>query len=337
MVELPTARNNGILRALGELQVDVVVGFVLLVGAATSVLYVDSVVIRALFGIPLLVFLPGYALLLVLFPHTYTDTRLSQPSLVSVNRNRPGVTFVERVALSFGLSLALIPLLGVLVLSLFPQAGPATIVGLFSAFVGVGLLVGEYRRQHLTEPERYDLPVKQWYSSVVGSFSNETNTNRVVNGVLAVVVVLSVVGLGAALVAPNYGESYTDLSLVTEGSNGAFVAAGYPQALSAGNDEIYASVTNHERATTQYTLVVQLQRVETSAGSAGSASVVEYEELARVSSSVAPGETWSTNPELNPEMTGTDLRLVYLLYKGDAPEDATVENAYRSTFVWVDN
>ena len=334
MVELPIVKDNGVVRALGESQADVLAGFVILVGASMSVLYVDSVVIRAVFGIPLLVFLPGYTLLLVLFPHKYTDTRVSRPSLVTMNNNRAGVTFVERIVLSFGISLALVPLFGVLTLSVLPAASTVSIVAPLAAGIGVGLLVGEYRRLRLTKPERYTIPVKMWSTSVTNSFSADSNTSRVLNVALAVVVVLSVVGLGTALVVPNYGEAYTNLSLVTQQPNGEFVASGYPDSLSAGSSEMYASVTNHERELTRYTLVVQLQRVDTSSGTV---SVVEYEELARVSSEVAPGETWSANPELDAEMTGTDLRLVYLLYKGDAPSDAGTESAYQSTFVWVDN
>ncbi len=325
MVELPIVKDNRVVRALGESQADVLAGFVILVGASMSVLYVDSVVVRAVFGIPLLVFLPGYALLLVLFPYSSAETRVSRPSLATSNRNLAGVTFVERIVLSFGTSLALVPLFGVLYLSIVPDGGAVSVVTLLAVGVGVGLLLGVYRRLQLPKPERYSFPTKVWPA---------TGTNRALNVALAVVVVLSVVGLGAALAVPNYGETYTNLSLVTQQSNGEFVASGYPDTLSAGNSEIYATVTNHEREVTRYTLVVQLQRVETSSGSA---SVVEYEELARVSSEVAPGETWSTNPELSPEMTGSDLRLVYLLYEGDAPDNADTESAYQSTFVWVDN
>ncbi|WP_416841658.1 DUF1616 domain-containing protein [Haloferax sp. DFSO52] len=310
-------------------------GFVILLGASMSVLYVDSVLVRALFGIPLLIFLPGYALLLVLFPHKYTDTRVSRSSALTVNRNGPGVTFVERVVLAFGISLALIPLLGIFILSVFSQPSTITIVGIFAAVIGAGLFIGEYRRQRLTKTEQYTIPFRSWYTSFAESVSNQNDSNRVLTVALAFVVVLSVVGLGFALTVPNYGESYSSLSLVTQQSDGEFVAAGYPETLSSGETtEIYASVTNYEREQTRYTLVVQLQRVETSSGSV---SVVEYEELARVSQDVAPGESWTVSPELTPEMTGSELRLVYLLYKGDAPADAGTDSAYRSTYIWVNN
>ncbi|WP_191967165.1 MULTISPECIES: DUF1616 domain-containing protein [Haloferax] len=323
------------MRTLGGMQADVLAGFVILIGVSMSVLYIDSVVVRAVFGIPLLVFLPGYTLLLVLFPHDYTDTRVSRSSTVTVNRNGVGVTFTERMALSFGVSLALIPILGVFVLSVFPQLSTISLVGILATLIAIGLLVGEYRRQRLTESEQYNVPLKLWYTSVADSFSKQDDSNRVVNILLAAVVVLSVVGLGFALTVPNYGEEYSTLSLVTQQSNGEFVASGYPESLSAsGTADLYASVTNQERELTQYTLVVQLQRVDTSSGTV---SVVEYEELARVSQEVAPGETWTTNPELAPEMTGSELRLVYLLYKGDAPQDADTDSAYRSTYVWVDS
>lgn len=335
MVELPIVKNNGVMRALGDLQVDVLTGLVILVGASMSVLYANSVVVRAVFGIPLLVFLPGYALLLVLFPHTYTDTRVARPALTALNRNRTGITLVERMVLSFGISLALIPTLGLLVLSVVPQSNVGAIVGIFAMFVAAGLLAGEYRRQQLTEAERYDVPVRNWYSSLVESFTTGTPMARRLNVVLAAVVVVSVLALGFSLAVPNYGEEYTSLSLVTQQSNGEFVASGYPETLTAGETtDLFASVTNHERELTSYTLVVQLQRVDTSDGTV---RVIEHEELARVSGEVAPGETWTANPELQSEMAGSDLRLTYLLYKGDAPAVPDSESAYRSTYIWVSN
>ncbi|KTG26899.1 hypothetical protein AUR66_15560 [Haloferax profundi] len=323
------------MRALGDLQVDVLAGLVLLIGASMSVLYANSIAVRAVFGLPLLVFLPGYALLLVLFPHAYSDTRVAQPALTTPAQNRMGITVLERMVLSFGVSLAVVPTLGVVVLSLVPQPNTVAVVGIFSAVVAAFLLVGEFRRQRLSEAERYDVPVKHWYTSLVESLTTGTPTTRRLNVLLAVVVVISVLGLGYALTVPNYGEEYTSLSLLTQQSDGELVASGYPDSLSsAESTALVASVTNNEQELTEYTLVVQLQRVDTSSGTA---TIIEHEELARVSREVAPGETWTASPTLQSEMTGSDLRLTYLLYKGDAPDETSAESAYRSTYIWVSN
>ena len=34
-------------------------------------------------------------------------------------------------------------------------------------------------------------------------------------------------------------------------------------------------------------------------------------------------------------MAGENLRLTFLLYRGQAPQDTTVENAYRELHLWV--
>ncbi|QOS13585.1 MULTISPECIES: DUF1616 domain-containing protein [Haloferax] len=335
MVEIPVAKNTGLRRVLGALPADIVVGLAILVGASLSVVYVHSVVVRAVFGIPLLVFLPGYAFLLVLFPHDYSDPRTARPALRTTERPRTGITFLERTVLSFGVSLALVPVFGILLLAIAPRVDSVTVVTGFGAGIAVVLVLGEYRRRQLRTTERYVFPIRSGAESVVASFTTGATLNRRLNAVLAVLILVSVVSFGYALTVPNSGEEYTSLSLVTRQSDGEYVASGYPESLSTeGNAELFVSTTNHERELTRYTVVVQLQRVETTSDSV---SVVEYEELGRASQAVPPGETWVTSPELRAEMTGTGLRLVYLLYKGDVPKRPTAENAYRSTHIWVSN
>lgn len=54
----------------------------------------DSTALRIIFGIPLVLFLPGYALIAALFP------------------GKNDLDTIERIALSFGLSIAIVPLIG---------------------------------------------------------------------------------------------------------------------------------------------------------------------------------------------------------------------------------
>ncbi|WP_410767593.1 DUF1616 domain-containing protein [Haloferax sp. DFSO60] len=332
MVELPNKERNRLLRVLGHSSVDVSVGLLLLVGASLSLLYFGSWSLRALFGLPVLLFLPGYTLLLVLFPADHS-TSVSTVSDVNVRTAPTNIDLTERLVLSFGMSLALIPILGLVFLQFGQSLGAVALVGLFFVLIAIGLLFGEYRRQQLPESERYSLPVARWLTGVSTALTAEDTAQRGINIALAFAIILAVSSLGYALVVPNTAEQYSSMSLLTQQSNGEFVASNYPSSLTtAQEDDLFVSVTNHEGAATTYTLVVELQRVDTSTGEL---RIIEAQELARTSQSVASGETWTANPTIQPGLTGTDLRLVYLLYKGDAPASPDEENAYRSTYIWV--
>lgn len=45
---------------------------------------------------------------------------------------------------------------------------------------------------------------------------------------------------------------------------------------------------------------------------------------------------WAQELAVSDELTGDDLRLVFLLYDGPVPDTPTRENAYRSVHLWVD-
>ena len=53
--------------------------------------------IRIVLGLPFILFIPGYVLVFALFPTKKTDR---------------GIDIIERIALSFGLSIAVVPLIG---------------------------------------------------------------------------------------------------------------------------------------------------------------------------------------------------------------------------------
>jgi uncharacterized membrane protein len=50
---------------------------------------------------------------------------------------------------------------------------------------------------------------------------------------------------------------------------------------------------------------------------------------------LAQGETWTEEYGITPTMEGERLRLVFLLYEGEPPANPTLENAYRSSRLWV--
>ena len=84
-------------------------------------------VIRIILGLPFLLFIPGYLLGFALFP---------------LRKKNDGIDTIERIALSFALSLAVVPIIG-LVLNFTPwglQIVPI-FLSLFGFIIGVGVIV----------------------------------------------------------------------------------------------------------------------------------------------------------------------------------------------------
>ncbi len=305
-----------------------VIGFAVI--ADLVVLMVDRPPIRAVFGFPLLLFFPGYAILTVLFP--------GQPRRSRYNTFDPlsrSISGVERVALSFGISLALIPPIALVFWTVNDQGfGVRAILWVFTAIITLGMIYGTYRRFRLPMRDRYRIPVSHWMS--------ELRTNGFSGGVigtllrigLAISVILAVGTLGYAVLVPNQSASYTNTSLLTRGPTGDLTAANYSNAMAENGGNLILSIENNEKESVSYTVVVKIQRVETNGQQT---SVNSSDELKRLQTTVVDGETDYLSHTVSPSMNGENLRLQYLIYKGDPPAVTTASNAYQTLFIWVDN
>ena len=103
------------------------------------VVLAPSIVVRIIFGLPFVLFFPGYSLILALFP----------------KKDRIGN--IERVALSFGLSIAVVPLIG-LILNYTPW-GITLYSTLYSVagFIFAMSLVAWLRLRGLYDSERFSI------------------------------------------------------------------------------------------------------------------------------------------------------------------------------------
>jgi uncharacterized membrane protein len=308
-------------------------------------------------GVPLLLFVPGYALVSLLFPGAPPDdvadrNGVGKPDATmdavavpdatpdaATERNvaairQHGLSGVERVALGFGFSVALLPILGIAL-----AASPWTIdpwpVLLSVSALAVSCSVGAAIRRFRRPPDRrFSVPVRAWLGKGRAALVGGSTVESALNLGLAVAVVVSVAAIGFAVAAPGPGQSYTSVSLLAQNETGELVAADYPRNFeSGGSKPLVVEVTNHEGEQVQYSVVVELQRVRERGD--GGAKVVQDRQLATFTPTVAGGETWRTTHEVTPTMTGEDMRLVYLVYKGEPPQDPTTSNAYRYVHVWV--
>lgn len=301
--------------------------------------------VRILLGLPFVLFIPGYALIAALFPgggeleiasedETATETGTDQEDIVDGPVSESGISGLERVAFSFGTSIAIVPLVG-LVLNFTPWG--IRLVPIMVALSGVTLVllgVAAWRRRQLPEEDRFRVPYQEWGTATWAELRYpETRTDGALNILLIVSLLVALGSVGYAVGVPKSGEQFTEFYLLTENEDRELVADDYPTNFTAGESQsLYLGISNHEQEQVEYSVVVELQDVHFENNS----TIVESQtELRRFQKRVAANETWQLNHTISPEMTGDRLRLTYLLYKGDVPANPTVENAYRETHLWI--
>lgn len=285
---------------------------------------------RTILGLPLLVFVPGYAVLAVLFPRHRDGTAPRAFAGVADG----ALTSFERIALSFGVSLALLPPLALVIEVFAAGFGPWTILGGVNAFIIASLVAAAIRRFTIYETEGFDEPRSVLLTWLHTRLTSGSRLDRGLFAVLMVAAVLATSTLAVGLVAPGDGESYTNVAMLTEDEDGELTTAGYPTNLTAGEPVDYViAIENHEGQQVEYTLIGELQRVDRTNDSV---TVVEESEVVRRSRTVRDNRSWLADVSVDPTMTGDDLRLAFMVYVGEPPDNGRVDTAAEYVHVWVD-
>lgn len=293
--------------------------------------------LRVVFGLPFVLFLPGYAFIAALFPEAGESPTFDEDAVDSTERHSSregGIDGLERVALSFGTSIAIVPLLG-LVLNFTPwgiRLGPILIA--VSGFTILATAAGAVRRWDLPKDERFSVPYREWFAAGRSElFEPDSRTDAALNVLLVLAVLLAVASVSYAVLVPKQGEAFTEFYVLTENETGELVADGYPTEFVQGESKpLVVGIGNHEHETMDYTVVVLEQRVRI----VNNSTVVDTErELGRFATTVADNETWHTEYDVTPTLVGERLRVQFLLYRGGVSGSADAETAYRELHLWV--
>lgn len=314
----------------------VIVAAYLVVTDAVFVLVSGETALKGLLGVPLLLFLPGYAIVSGLFPRQRAPgTDRSQGSVTSDATDRFALRWNDRLLLSVATSIAVVPPLAVLLgVSGYGLTREWLLVGSIEAIILAGLAVGAVRRRRQPPGDRFRLQYRR-LPDRTGSLvpSSRTSVDRGLSVALAVLIVLSVATFGYAMVEPPSGEQFSTLTVVTENESGEYVADGYPSDLARGERaELVVGVENHEGEPMEYGVVAVLQRVDRSGESL---TVRQRQRLDSFQVELGANETTHETTTVVPELSGSNLRLVFLMYRGDPPENPSVDTSYRHVFLWV--
>lgn len=311
-----------------------VIAIVVLANAAVFLPLIRETPLRIVIGLPLVLFVPGYALITALFPEDGAAPSEQTEAEHIDTTSRDGIDGIERVALSFGLSIAVVPLVG-LVLNFTPWG--IRLVPIMIAISGVTLLltgVAARRRWAVPVADRFAVPYREWYRSGRAELIEPpSRTDAILNVVLVVSVLLAVGSVGYAVAVPKQGESFSEFYLLTENETGALVADDYTTEFGPGESrELVVGIGNQEHERVNYTVIAEIQRVRTVGNQT---QIQESTELRRFEPSLEHNETWTRQHTVTPQMTGDRLRLQYLLYKNDPQEPLNRSGAYRELHLWV--
>ena len=170
--------------------------------------FFPSNVLRIILGLPFVLFFPGYTLIAALFP------RRSAPDSI------------ERVALSFGLSIAVVPLTGLMLnytpwgIRLYPILISLTI------FIIITSVICWYRRRRLAQAERFAIS----FNLGLTNWRRQRSVDRILSIILIVAILGAIGTLGYVLTTPKVGERFTEFYVL--GLEGK--AIDYPEELKVG-------------------------------------------------------------------------------------------------------
>lgn len=189
--------------------------------------------IRIILGLPFLLFSPGYSLTAAFFP------RKSQ------------LDGIERLALSFGLSFALTPLTGIiLVYSPWGISLPSALI--FVAIIILATsLIACHRRHRLAESERFSVS----WSFSLSLWDGQGLAGKTLSAILIVAILGSIGMLGYVIAMPKVGEQFTEFYLL--GTDGE--ANEYPKELMVGEEaKIIVGIVNQEHEAMSYRVEVEI-------------------------------------------------------------------------------
>lgn len=252
----------------------------------------ENSIIRTILGIPMVIFIPGYGLIAALFP------------------KKDDLDTIERIALSFGLSIAIVPLLG-LALNFTFGIRIIPIVITLCTFIVIMVTVTIYRRKALSEDVVFSLRLNKIYETIDNEINFPKNKiDRVLNIILAFTIILAIGMIYYVIVTPKIGEKFTEFYIL--GPSGK--AENYPTELKLGSSAtLLTGVVNHEYSPVNYTIQIFLDN-----------DMLFSKKLV-----LNHNETWEKNITFVPNKEGKDKKLELLLFK-----ENNFTSPYRKLHLW---
>lgn len=279
----------------------------------------NNTILRVVFALPFTLFLPGYVLLSVLYPF------------------KDDLALIERITLSFGLSLGIIPLIG-FGLNYTPAGIQLdTLVFALCFFIIVMIFSAQYRRGNLSDDERYEFPVQTILNGLYVELPHKgkNRIDRIISifliiSILSVVLIITLVTL-----FPKENEKFTEFYILNEDK----LIADYPRTIFLnGQNTIFLGINNYENHNITYTIEPYLvNAMDNNPQKLPIMSVIQP--LNPIKVNVPGNETVLTPYTIVPGNDESNL-VVFLLFNESVPDRNMknldrISSSYRKVYLWI--
>jgi len=221
---------------------------------------------------------------------------------------KEGVNTIERAALSFGMSIVVVPLIGLILNYTWWEITMESTLYSVTSFIFLASIVAWIRRKRLSVLERFNIKFQMKMPGWGGGI-----LEKVLSVVLAITIMGALGTLGYVIAAPKFGERFTEFYILgTEG-----MVADYPQELVVGGEgEVIIGISNREYKRVNYHIEVMIGNVKNN-----EIGPVELEH----------DEKWEGTLVFIPSEPGTDRKVEFLLFK-----DGEAEPCLEPLHLWID-
>ena len=276
----------------GDLLAAILTSLLILIFTLTPL---SSLPVRIPLGLAMVLFVPGYSLIAALFP------------------GKTDLDGIERVALSFGLSIAVVPLIG-LGLNYTPWGiRLVPVVVSLAVFTLAMSLAAHLRRRQLLAEDQFRVQARAALASAKKELmaGSASRLDRALSVLLVISILLSISALVYVIVTPKQGEKFTEFYILGPGGK----AYDYPTIVEAGNaSTVIVGVVNHEYTAVNYTME----------------ATIHNSTLLEKNLTLAHNQTWEEPVSYVLRRPGDSQKLQFLLYR-----ENNFTAPYRDLHLWV--
>ena len=246
--------------------------------------------LRIALGLPFVLFFPGYTLVTALFPR------------------KGNFDAIERIALSLGLSLAIVSVIGLILNYTSWGIRPTPVLISLTFFVVITSAFTLYRRGILPQAQSFKPKLRLKFANWIGQ-------NKL-DKALSLILTLSIIGtiglMAYVIVTPKVGERFSEFYILGPGA----MAGDYPRQLTLGEQgEVILGILNQEYQESTYFVEIRIDGDK-------------VQEIGPIS--LAFEEKWELATAFTPQKAGEDQRVDFLLFKDEKSQP------YHRLQIWID-